>query len=330
MKHKPQIITIIVPVYNIERYIEKCIKSIINQTFQDFELLLVNDGSTDNSMNVINKYRNYKNIKILNKENGGLSSARNYGIRNSTGDYIMFVDGDDFLYDKYSLEKINASIQKEKTDIIQYKMVQYFDKTNKYVYSNNLINDKKNAKLEIIENLNRKGQVSVSACEKIIKRSVIIDNDLYFADGMLSEDILWSLKLYIVADTITLLNENIYVYRQQRDGSISSSKSNKLCSDLFYIIKYWINYDYTSERVKQIYLNIIAYWYLILRVKFDKKNYTKEMIDFFKKNDKRIICYNNNYKVKKAYMLQKIFGLKFTILAMRFYLYMKNKGLIKI
>lgn len=323
-------ISIIVPIYNIEKYIERCIESILSQEYKNYELILVNDGSTDNSLNIINKYSKNDNVKILNKKNGGLSSARNYGIKYATGEYLMFIDGDDFLLNNQCLTNLGKKIKEEKSDVIQYKMVEYYGKKNKYIYKTNLISSKTNNKMIVLNNLNCIGQISISACDKIVKRKVIIDNDLFFENGLLSEDVLWSLKVYMKINTIELLNKDIYVYRQQRHGSISTSKSCKLAKDLFYIIKYWMNYEYNSEETKKLYYNIIAYWYLILRVKFNKKYYDKEMLNYFKKNDSNIILYCNNYKVKKAYKISRIFGFNFSIFIMKIYLYLKNKGIIKI
>ncbi len=323
-------ISIIVPIYNISSYIEKCVDSILSQSENDYELILVNDGSTDDSLNKIEKYKTNANVKVLSKKNGGLSSARNYGIRHATGEYLMFIDGDDFLYHNDCLKNLIEEIDSSKSDIIQYKMVQYYEKKEKYVFTKSFPEIKVKEKYDVLKALNCAGQISVSACDKLIKTDILKNYNLYFEDGLLSEDVLWSLKLYMNVSTISMLDENIYVYRQQRQGSISSTKSDKLAKDLFYIVKYWIEYEYNDTDIKNLYLNIIAYWYLILRVKFRKKNYTKEMITFFKKKDNSILEYNDNSKVKIAYKLKKIVGFKITILTMKFYLFLKNKGIIKI
>lgn len=322
-------ISIIVPVYNVEKYIDRCITSILHQNYDDYELLIIDDGSTDSSGFLCDKYTKFSQVKIFHKKNGGLSDARNYGINKAKGKYLMFVDGDDFLYNITCLKRISEFIDKTKADVIQYKMVYFYDRKDKYVFQKPLKNIKGNFYDKLFF-MNKNGQISVSACDKIVKRKVIIDNGLFFENGLLSEDVLWSLKVYMKINTIELLNKDIYVYRQQRHGSISTSKSCKVAKDLFYIIKYWMNYEYNSEETKKLYYNIIAYWYLILRVKFNKKYYDKEMLNYFKKNDSNIILYCNNYKVKKAYKISRIFGFNFSIFIMKIYLYLKNKGIIKI
>lgn len=124
MRKKPKI-SIIVPVYNVEKYLERCLDSILSQSFNAFELILVNDGSTDNSYKICEKYSyNDKRIKLINKENGGLSSARNAGIEASQGEYIGFIDSDDYI-DKFMYEILYNYAEKNKSDIVicKYKKV---------------------------------------------------------------------------------------------------------------------------------------------------------------------------------------------------------------
>lgn len=322
-------ISIIVPVYNIEQYIEECINSIINQDFQDFELLLIDDGSKDKSGEICDKYSNISNVKVFHKENGGLSDARNYGIKHSAGQYIMFIDGDDYLYDKSCLSKIANYLNKSNADIVQYKMVYYYMNNDKYVFQKDLVEFKGNF-LEKMDYFNKNGKVSVSACDKIIRASMIKDNKIYFEKNLLSEDIKWSYMLYLFTKKIETLNENIYVYRQQRANSISTSRSEKNAHDLFNIIMYWYNYNYESTEIKELYYNLISYWYLILRTNYKKSYYTLEMKEKFKILDKEMFSYNQNYKVLKAYKLSKIIGIPCTIQIMKIYIYLKNKGLIKL
>ena len=110
-------LSIIIPIYNVEQYIEQCLVSILNKTYKDIEIILVNDGSKDNSMKIIKKYLSDKRIKVINKKNGGLSSARNVGLKIATGEYIAFVDSDDWIRIDKLVELYNI-IQNEKLDLI--------------------------------------------------------------------------------------------------------------------------------------------------------------------------------------------------------------------
>lgn len=323
-------LSIIVPIYNIENYIEECVNSIIRQDYHNYELLLIDDGSTDDSGIKCDEIgKNDNRIKVIHKTNGGLSDARNTGIDNSSGEYIMFIDGDDYLYDEKCLSKIVKCLEENNSDVIQYKMVYYYENKNKYVYNSDLIFLEKNKK-QYLEILNKNGQISVSACDKVIKRSIIKKNNIYFEKGLLSEDVKWSYHLYLVTKSITTLNENVYVYRQQRENSISTTRSEKNAHDLFKIITYWINYDYGDEKIKNQYMNLISYWYLIFRVNYKSSYYTEEMKKSIKKLDKTMIKYDQNYKVKKAHNLSKIIGLDLTMIVMKIYIYLKNKGIIKL
>lgn len=328
MKRKVRF-SIVVPVYNIENYIEECIESIITQTYQNFELILIDDGSTDKSGEICNKYLMSKmNIKVIHKKNGGLSSARNCGIDASRGEYLMFIDGDDKLNSTNSLKFLNDIVEKENVDVLFYKMIYWYEKKcryNKKTYGNAFLD-----KIDIINNLNELGLLSVSACDKIVKRDLIINNNLYFQEKLLSEDIHWSFKLYLYATSFYHTNLNIYMYRQQRDNSISTTRDNKSLNDLYFIVNYWLNYKYESEKLRQAYFGIISYWYLIIRTNYPKKNYSEDMIKTFKKMDKKVLNYNKNYKVRLAYNVSKIIGVNACFKVMRIYIKIKNKGLIRI
>ena len=112
--------SIVVPVYNVEKYVEKCLESINNQTYQNFEVIIVNDGSTDNSERIIKSFiKDKANFKLIKKENGGLSSARNFGLQYVTGGYLLFVDSDDYINNQL-LEMLNNELTKNKVDIIKF------------------------------------------------------------------------------------------------------------------------------------------------------------------------------------------------------------------
>ena len=204
-------ISIIVPVYNIENYIGECVNSIIEQDYTNYELLLIDDGSKDSSGKICDELsNNNENIVVVHKKNGGLSDARNAGIERANGEYIMFVDGDDFLYDNKCLSKIAKCIDETSADVIQYKMVYYYESKNKYVFNNDLIILNKGDD-NYLKKLNENGQISVSACDKIVRSSLLKDNGILFEKDLLSEDVKWSYHLYLVTKSIQTLNEIMYI-----------------------------------------------------------------------------------------------------------------------
>ena len=156
-------VSVIVPVYNVEKYIERCIKTLITQTLSDIEIIFVDDGSKDNSKKIIEKYlKLYPNkLKYLYKENGGLSSARNYGIPYAKGEYIAFLDSDDYIEPTMYEEMYNTA-QKEKSDMVECDFI--WEYPNKQVYDCGVIYNGKKDALE---------KARVVAWNKLIKRDII-------------------------------------------------------------------------------------------------------------------------------------------------------------
>lgn len=219
--------SVVVPVYNVEKYLKTCIDSILNQTFKDFELILVDDGSTDSSPQICDEYaKNDVRIRVLHKPNGGLSDARNTGLKSSCGKYLIFIDSDDYWDDNCSLEKINKLILSNNADVVTWRFKKYieddlrienvgFDLPSEYDYS------------ALIKSKN----LVVSAWNKAINRKLFEENDLMFREGVFSEDVEWCARLLIVSKSFLPSNLNFYVYRQ-RKGSITHSIKEKNINDL--------------------------------------------------------------------------------------------------
>ena len=315
-------LSIIVPVYNVENYIRQCINSVLFQSFCDYELILVDDGSTDSSGRICDDYLTDSKVKVIHKKNGGLSSARNAGIMKASGDYLMFIDGDDFLYSRDVLKKIVDIIIQSDGDVVQFKILQYYEKHNKMIEQKRLNGYQDDELMITLKKLNDNSLLSVSACDKVVKRSIVVENSILFNEELLSEDIDWSLRLYQRINKLVLLDKNVYVYRQQRPGSITSGK--KRVNSLFEIISYWASYNYDNDVLKRLYLSFLAYQYTIL-LSIADKNERKRYYGL-----KYILKYDDNYKVKKCNKIFSIFGLRGGILFMKAYLLLKNKGLIKL
>ena len=227
--------SIIVPVYKVEQYLQECVDSVLNQTFKDFELILVDDGSPDRCPQMCDEYSKQDNrVKVIHKENGGLSSARNAGLDIAKGTYIMFLDSDDYWDDCEALIKIYNAVIQTKADVCIFGYKKLYNKNHVVI----------STKWEIAENINMEYLMEnnifvTSACDKILKRDIIERNNMRFVQGQLSEDIEWCVKILLNTRKITAIDEPFYIYRKTNAGSISSNIGRKNIEDISnVIIKY--------------------------------------------------------------------------------------------
>ena len=225
-------ISIIVPVYNVEKYLEKCIDSILNQTFKEFELILVNDGSKDSSGTICDKYTEKDSrIKVVHKKNGGLSSARNAGLSIAKGKYIGFIDSDDYINkDMYSLLYENIISTNSDIAICGFKKVYSYNDE-----SEDILTDTKICVLNNIEALNmmysENGVDFVVAWNKLYKRNLF--DDLEFKDGKLHEDEFICHQILYKSKQVVYNRTQLYYYLQ-RSSSIINSDFNAKKLDAIY------------------------------------------------------------------------------------------------
>lgn len=239
-------ISVIVPIYNIYSYIDQCVESIVNQTYKDLEIILVNDGSTDDSLSKLKEWENkdYR-IVVVDKPNGGLSDARNAGLKVATGDYVSFVDGDDWIgIDLY--EKVASEVEAyPNIDIMTFSIKKVYPNGKEIVLSYKM--DEKPIKGE---DYFRKSNYYVNAWSKIYRRFFI--KDKLFIKGLLHEDVPYTVVVINEAEKVANLNDVYYYYRQEREGSILNTYSSKKLYDWMFGLKELLAY---SEKKKNSYLN---------------------------------------------------------------------------
>jgi len=267
-------VSIIVPVYNTENYLKKCLDSLVNQTLENIEILIVNDGSTDNSQKIIDEYKElYSNkIKIFNKSNGGLSDARNFAIPHTTGEYIGFVDSDDYI-ELDMFEKMYALAKTKNLDLVECNFNWEYPNKIKIDYGIDYL-EKKDFFLF--------GRVMV--CNKLFKTSIIKDNNITFSKSLNYEDIEFFYNLIPYINNYSLINNSFYHYIQ-RDNSIINNQTKKT-ADIFIILNNIINF-YKSNNLFDIYKTELEYLYIrfllgssFLRiVKIKDKNLRKELLN---------------------------------------------------
>lgn len=261
--------SIIVPVYNVEKYIKKCLDSIFNQSFKDFEVIVVNDGTKDNSMDIVKKY----DVKVINQENSGLSEARNTGVKSAKGEYIIFLDSDDFI-EKDLLKKINDSL-KNKPDVVRFQIQDYKDGevTNKY-------NEEPFENLDGVEALKKITNYHYveNAWAYAIKRSYYEKEKFSFKKGTYHEDFGLTPLIIIKAKKVNSIDYLGYNY-VQREGSIMSSKdyekTKKKVEDFYNHYKYLIS-EVDKLKVDTTYFKSFISNSLILKITELKSNEYKE------------------------------------------------------
>lgn len=289
-------VSVIVPVYNVEDYLEKCLDSLVNQTLRDIEIIIVNDGSMDNSEKIINKYtEKYKNVYGYKKENGGLSDARNYGLAYAKGEYISFVDSDDYI-DEEMLKKMYTKAVEDKLDIVVCDSIEVYDtkyviKKSNFHYSNNEVDN------YIIS--------PPMAWTRLYKKHLF--DQLKFEKGIYYEDLHLMPSMAMYTNKIGFLEEGLYFY-VQRNNSIMKQKqySDKLL-DIFKVL------EHNREILSKKYPDEVEYLYLqhLLRTASLRFLNYKESKMLLKKVNETIRGYypnyrNNNYYKKSSYKFKFI------------------------
>lgn len=216
MKNNP-LVSIIVPIYNVEEYVEKCIDSILKQSYRNLEIILVNDGSTDNSRQVINKYTKDSRCIIIDKENGGLSSARNEGIKVANGTYLYFIDSDDYI-ENTAVELLVNKMNETNADFCCYRIKFYSDEVFK-LYGNNFTCNELIGEDIFYDAIVGKN-IKTTAWSKFFNHDFIKRNSLSFCEGIINEDYLFTLQCALSAKKVSFLNVPLY-NALQRPGSIS-------------------------------------------------------------------------------------------------------------
>ena len=233
-------ISVVIPVYNVKPYLERCVKSVLCQTYRDLEVVIVDDGSTDGSGELCDRFAaKDRRIIVIHQENQGLSAARNTGILHSTGEYIMFLDSDDAWLLDDGVEKLVQT--NHSSDLIVFKNVDFWNNdriSHNEDYDITYLKQSPDV-LDIFSSLVRTQALRISACFILIRRKILTDNDLFFSDGI-SEDLNWSLHLWQHIQTVTLMNLDFYGYYHRSD-SITNTTANTLHAYQCYdqIFSYW-------------------------------------------------------------------------------------------
>ena len=217
-----KMVSIVVPIYNVEKYLEECIQSVLGQTYSNLEIILVNDGSTDSCGKICECYKKQDSrIQVLHKKNGGLADARNEGVKIATGEYLIFVDSDDYI-DEKAVEVLLTKAEETGSDIIIYDMVKVseqgeFLEAIKYIKSQEAV-------FSVNSNPRALFEATPSSCNKCFRREFWEREGFEFPLGMYYEDLGTIPKLMLKAEKISYVEEGLYYYRT-REGSIMHQKN---------------------------------------------------------------------------------------------------------
>lgn len=319
-------LSIVIPVYNVKQYLPSCVQSVLAQTYQDLQVILVNDGSTDLSGVLCDQLAQQDSrIQVVHKLNGGLSDARNAGLRVATGEYIAFLDSDDVYLQNDGLELLMALAHAEQPDVLLFQAVD--------VYPNHQSARKEYDEawiaaysgMEVFYQLVRTQSFNMSACFQIIRRELLEQHQIYFEKGLLSEDVDWSLRLWRHVSKVRAMNLPLYGY-QHHEGSISTT----------YTIRNLRSYERIFAKFVQLYNERVVetaaelYWqtvmgYLAQMYTNCLYNYGQLFIQerkdnyYILKDYALLLDHSISIKSNRVVVLRRWIGLRLTVWVFMFY-----------
>ena len=295
-------VSVIVPIYNAEEYLEKCLNSLVNQTLKDIEIILINDGSTDGSKEIINKYKEkYDNIILVDKKNEGIGKARNDGIKKASGEYITFVDSDDYIKEnmfedyyeyskKYNLDMVSGLYYKVKNG------KETLVKLPKYKIGN----------VKTSPNIMIATEYGLGA--KFFKKSMIIDNNIFFEENKKYEDMPFVSKCLLKSKLVGQTPE-AYYYSLMHKNSQTSTVDSKVF-DIIDILKIIMNYYkrefYLNEEVNYIVIDTVTNYMLQQRFQKDKKVKNDFIDSGYKFLENNIKNWKNNKYYRRTGFFKKL------------------------
>ena len=316
--------SIIIPMYNAENFIERCLRSIQAQTYTDFEVLIVDDGSSDSNLKkacrIAEKDSRMKNFQI---PHSGPGAARNKGISEAKGEYLLFLDADDYWLDKDFLKKLSDMIQHQHTEVFMYQMMKVTEDgtvLSRYkkppFYHENVVLKLKDVYADLVQD----GQALASACNKCVNKKLVDKHSIYFLEDTNGEDIDWVLQLFSYVRTICLLNWEVYAYTQHKTESRSTSKDAP--NDLVRIIERWSRFLKQGQVPHaRAVAGLVAFEYGICMGKYHSLSKEKRQV---MREHEYLLKYGLDKKTKLIQAFYNRVGYKVTCSAIRFYLWTRR------
>ena len=314
------LISVIVPVYNIEKYLPRCIDSILNQTYKNWEVIFINDGSTDNSLKILEEYKKRdERIKIIDKKNAGSGAARNDGLESSEGEYIAFLDSDDW-YEKNFLEKLYNNLVENNSDVamcnpkMTYNDMSKDKKINTYFFNEIELNKTPEKILGIL--------AMPVVWNKLYKKDIIVKNRIRFPNYSFCEDVEFLYKIFLYVNKVSKIEDDLYNYYQREDSATKKIKEEAI-KQVYKVLKNIERYIKSNfpDKLEFFYLYKIQFIYSIsitlltkisndkiLRKKINEKN--NDEVKNINKNlifkNKKILVYYIAIRLNKILEFSKL------------------------
>ena len=312
--------SIIIPCYNVEKYLAECVDSILAQSVESFEVILINDGSKDNTGAICDAYAaRDARIRVIHKENGGQSSARNMGTEIAKGDYFIYIDSDDFIMDPDFLKKMVEAAGEN--DIIFYKHKKFDDETKQFspcAYSFAQLGE-----ASYYDTL--KAMITADAFfgmpwNKCIRADVIRENNIHFDESLTGEDMDWIYYIILGSRSLTTVDEPFIAYRQ-RANSVTSSLKIKSLNDFVFILEKWYEKaqsDETTQEQKEIMLASLAKYYSNLLIMYTRvKDKHKHTYDKRLKKLSVLLRHGLSRRPRLVAKIYKLAGFRLTVTALK-------------
>ena len=275
------LLTVVIPVYNVERYLKRCIESVLAQEWKDYEILLVDDGSTDHSPQICDDYvKDYDFISVIHKENGGLSEARNTGISHAKGEYVYFPDSDDWI-EPDTFVALAEVLESRKFDIISFNR-EFVKGEEDAIVSEPEVTQVFEGKDAFVQMLKHR-YITGFANDKIYRKSLFVDNNILFPSRKYYEDLGTNYKLFLSAKKVYATNQKYYHYLIDNPDSITQSWNEKKFRDMFGFYKEVFYSDFVRSQLNQEELHISQLYYvnglIHILARLYKSKLDKEYID---------------------------------------------------
>ena len=329
------LLSIIIPVYKTQEFFKKCVESVLDQDYQEIEVILVNDGSPDGCPALCNEYQKKDSrVKAIHQKNKGLAAARNTGIRAATGNYLTFLDNDDWWNPEISLKEIINHIEKKvDTEMFLFNSINYHPENGlmKRNDQSNFLKFKDRSVDKIYKEMVKDGNVHEAAYRKIFKSEFITKNMLFFQDGLSIEDSEWNFRIMRCVEAIDIIDLDLLIYRSQREGSITNIPTFNHLFDMALVLQqsvdYWNINSYAPIR-RDCELSQCAYlWCVILSgytyLNVEEKRIIKEKLQALS----YLSDFSSSLKTKLTFGIFFLAGFNITSKLLRLYVLLNKKYL---